>query len=487
VQGPQTAIVVGPKGEEIHVDKHGRVKLQFQWDRYNNADENSSCWVRVSQPWSSKGWGALFLPRIGHEVIVQFIDGDPDRPIVVGRVHNADSTPPWPLPSEKTRSGFRTRTYKGGASNFNELSFDDKQGAEEIYLHAERNHVLRVKNNRIEEIGNESHMTVKKDVFIDLKADLHEKVTGDHNNAIDGSYSLKVAQDWQTKAGLKFAVDAGQEIHLKTGANIVIEAGSSISLKVGGSFVTIHGGGVDIEGPLVKINSGGSPGSGSGASPIAAKSPARPRGSQGGTDMKPVKPPKPEAYSPQAASLQLAWKAAAPFCEQCAAAAAAAAEAGAEAGADAGATAAAAALPSAAASPLAVPALTAAMNSVNSAVTDGLANAVNDKLPIDPARAISFDRPQLQHAFKHAQDFGILGNPNNDTLAQFQSALESQVTAAATSMIQGSYRGNPVTHFLDPNTGLNVIRDAQGNFMSGWKLSAQQTAHVSSTGKLGGG
>ncbi|TFW33901.1 type VI secretion system Vgr family protein [Massilia horti] len=317
VQGPQTAIVVGPPGEEIHVDEHGRVKLQFQWDRYNQADDKSSCWVRVSQPWSGKGWGALFLPRVGHEVIVQFIDGDPDHPIVVGRVHNGQSIPPWSMKDQKTRSGFRTRTEKGGASNFNELSFDDKKGAEEIYLHAERNHVLRVKNNRVEEIGNESHLTVQKDVFVNLKADLHEQVTGDHNNGVDGTFSLKVGQDWQTKAGLKFAVDAGREIHLKAGVNVVIEAGASISLKVGGSFVSIHPGGVDIEGPLVKVNSGGSPGSGSGAAPIAPKAAQRPRGSKGGTNMKPVRPKKPDVYSPKATAMKLAWTAGAPFCEQC--------------------------------------------------------------------------------------------------------------------------------------------------------------------------
>jgi type VI secretion system secreted protein VgrG len=320
VQGPQTAIVVGPAGEEIHVDKHGRIKLQFQWDRYNKADENSSCWVRVSQPWASKGWGAMFLPRIGHEVIVQFIDGDPDHPIVVGRVNNGDAAPPWPLPGEKTRSGFRTRTYKGGASNFNELSFDDKPGAEEIYLQAERNQLAHVKHNRIEAVGNESHLTVNKDVFVDLKADLHEKITGDHNGAADGSVSLKVGQDWQTRAGMKFAVDAGNEVHLKAGMNVVIEAGVSVSLKVGGNFITIDQGGVYIEGAMVFVNSGGSAGSGSGASPLAPKPPKRPRGAKGGSDMVPARPSPPAAYSPQAMALKLAWQAATPVCEQCQAA-----------------------------------------------------------------------------------------------------------------------------------------------------------------------
>jgi type VI secretion system secreted protein VgrG len=277
----------------------------------------------VSQPWASKGWGALFLPRIGHEVIVQFIDGDPDRPIVVGRLNNGDASPPWTLPAEKTRSGFRTRSYKGGASNFNELSFDDKQGSEEIYLQAERDQLVRVKHDRIEDIGNESHITVHKDAFVDMKADLHEKIGGDHNSSADGSVSLKVGQDWQAKAGMKVAVDAGNEIHLKAGMNVVIEAGTSLTLKVGGNFVSINPGGVFIKGSMVMINSGGSAGSGGGSSPIAPKVPKAPRTSEGGSDMAPAKPSPPESYSPQAAALKLAWQAATPFCEQCEAAKAA--------------------------------------------------------------------------------------------------------------------------------------------------------------------
>ncbi len=320
IAGPQTAMVVGPAGEEIHVDKHGRVKLQFQWDRYNKADENSSCWVRVSHPWSSKGWGALFLPRIGHEVIVQFLDGDPDRPIVVGRVNNGDAAPPWALPNEKTRSGIRTRTYKGGAANFNELSFDDKQGAEELFMQAERDQVVRIKHDRIEDIGNESHVTVHKDSFREVKGDVHEKVTGDQNSSADGSVSLKVGQDWQTKAGAKIAADAGTEIHLKAGMKVVIEAGASLSLKVGGNFISINPGGVFIKGTMVMINSGGDGGSGAGASPIAPRPPKAPRASKGGTDFVPVRPTPPQAYSPQAAALKLAWHGGEMYCERCEAA-----------------------------------------------------------------------------------------------------------------------------------------------------------------------
>ncbi|MES3022233.1 MAG: type VI secretion system tip protein TssI/VgrG [Pseudomonadota bacterium] len=306
VQGPQTAMVVGPEGEEIHVDKLGRVKLMFHWDRYGKADENSSCWVRVSQPWSGKGWGALFIPRIGHEVIVEFLEGDPDRPIVVGRVSNGEAQTPWALPQEKTRSGFRTRTYKGGAGNFNELSFDDKQGAEEVFLQAERDQVARVKHDRIEDIGNQSHTTVRKDVFMEILGDAHRKVTGDHNSSAGGSVSLKAGQDWQAKAGARVAVDAAGEIHLKAGTKVVIEAGVSLSLKVGGNFITIDASGVYIKGTMVMINSGGAAGSGAGSAPIAPKPPKAARTEQGGKVDKPERPKAPEKYSPQAKAMHLA-------------------------------------------------------------------------------------------------------------------------------------------------------------------------------------
>jgi type VI secretion system secreted protein VgrG len=386
VQGPQTAIVVGPAGEEIHVDKHGRVKVQFHWDRYNDADDKSSCWVRVSQPWASKGWGAMFLPRIGHEVIVEFLEGDPDRPIITGRVYNGQSMPPWVLPANKTRSGFKTRTYKGSSSNFNELSFDDKQGSEEIFIHAEKDKVVRIKNKRTEYVGNESHRIIEKDYREQTKADHHATIKGDENVKLEeGSYSLKVAEHWQgkmggmilaeagaeihlksaasiftkaaknidaksdqhirfksqqdtqMKVGMNMAVDAGMEVHLKGGMNVVIEAGMSITLKAGGGFIVVGPAGVTISGTPVLINSGGSAGSGSGCTPpedgtacnpTAPKAPEEARGAEGGEDMKPVKPAKPQEYSPQAQALKLAWQAGTPFCAQCAAAAAAAAAKG---------------------------------------------------------------------------------------------------------------------------------------------------------------
>ena len=319
VQGMQTGVVVGPEGEEIHVDQYGRIKVQFRWDRYNNAGENSSCWVRVSQPWAGKEWGAMFLPRVGHEVLVSFLEGDPDQPMVVGRLHHHESRPPWPLPAEKTRSGFKTRTYKGDYSTFNEFSFDDKKGAEEVYVQAERDKIERVKHDRFDDVGNESHITIHKDAFQEIKGDSHLKVVGDDNNEAGGSLSFKVSQDTQIRTGQKFAVDAGIEIHINAGMKVVIEAGASLSLKAGGNFITINSSGVFIKGAMVTVNSGDGD-AGSGAAPIAPKPPRAPRTSKGGADVKPVKPTPPAAYSPQALRLKLAWTARVPFCAQCEAA-----------------------------------------------------------------------------------------------------------------------------------------------------------------------
>src|SRR5437667_9212192 len=139
VQGPQTAIVVGPAGEEIYTDAHARVKVHFHWDRHDKSDENSSCWVRVSQFWAGKEWGSIHIPRIGQEVIVEFLEGDPDEPIITGRVYNADQTPPYGLPANKTQSGLKSRSSKGGAgANFNEIRMEDKKGDEQLYIHAEK-------------------------------------------------------------------------------------------------------------------------------------------------------------------------------------------------------------------------------------------------------------------------------------------------------------------------------------------------------------
>ena len=312
IQGPQTATVVGPSGEEIYTDdkEHmGCVKVQFRWDRYGKADQNSSCWIRVATPWAGNGYGAMAIPRVGQEVVVEFLEGDPDWPIITGSVYNGVNKPPYNLPAEKTRWGLKSRSSMGGgASNFNELRFEDKKGNEEVYLHAEKDHNVYIKHDRTEKILNEANLDVAKDVLGKFGADVHADITGDEITKVGGGVHLKVAQDWQGKMGTRMAVDAGQEIHLKAGMTLVLESGTQISLKVGGNFIDINPAGVFIKGTMVMVNSGGSAGSGSGASPKAPKSAKQAEDSKGGTD-KPI--------TQKAAALIAARAASTPFCEIC--------------------------------------------------------------------------------------------------------------------------------------------------------------------------
>lgn len=319
VHGTQTAIVVGPPGEEIYVDKYGRVKVQFHWDREGKNDDKSSCWIRVSQNWAGKRWGAMFIPRIGQEVIVDFIEGDPDRPIITGRVYNGGSMPPYALPGEKTKSTIKSYSSKGGGG-FNEIRFEDAKGSEQIFVHAEKDEDKRVKNDRKEWVGRDRHLIVKRDKLEKVEGDKHLQVTGDKNEKVGGGVSLKVGMDVNEKVGTKFALQAGTEIHLKAGMNAVIEAGMSITLKAGGGFVVIGPTGVTISGTPVLINSGGAAGSGSGSSPQTPKNPLEADKAEPGQKPelpKPKRPPKPATYSPSALVMKQAAQNGTPFCEIC--------------------------------------------------------------------------------------------------------------------------------------------------------------------------
>jgi type VI secretion system secreted protein VgrG len=325
VQGPQTAIVVGPKGEEIHTDKYGRVRVQFHWDREHKYDEKSSCFIRVAQTWAGKRWGAMFLPRIGQEVIVEFLEGDPDRPIVTGRVYNADSMPPYDLPAEQTKSAIKSLSSKGGGG-FNEIRFEDKKGKEQVFIHAERNQDNRVKKDSLEWVGNNRHLIVKKNQLEKVEGSKHLTVIGDQSEKVSGTFSRNTQMDVQEKVGMKHAVDAGMEIHLKAGMNVVIEGGVGLTIKVGGNHVTINPAGIFIVGTMVMINSGGAALSGSGASPDAAEPPELADTAEPGEKTE-VPPPPTEAQKTawtvaavQAKTLKAAAQTGTPFCEKCEAA-----------------------------------------------------------------------------------------------------------------------------------------------------------------------
>ena len=272
VEGVQTAVVVGPAGEEIYTDDYGRVKVQFHWDREGRLDENSSCWLRVSQSMAGNGWGALFLPRIGHEVIVEFIEGNPDRPIVTGQVYHGVNRPPYKLPDEKTKSTFKSNSSPEGGG-FNEIRFEDKKDEEQLFIHAQQDQEIRTKRDLLEWVGNESHLIVVENQFEQVQGDKHLTVMGDHNEKVEGTVSIEAGMDMQEKVGMNHALEAGQEIHLKAGMKVVLEAGMQITLKAGGSFIDIGPAGVSIKGPMVMLNSGGSPASGSGSSPEAPEKP----------------------------------------------------------------------------------------------------------------------------------------------------------------------------------------------------------------------
>jgi type VI secretion system secreted protein VgrG len=339
IRGPQTAIVVGPSGEEIYTDEHGRVKCQFHWDRYSQADETSSCWIRVSHGWAGKNWGMIALPRIGQEVIVEFLEGNPDQPIITGRVYNGDNQPPYDLPDEKTKSTIKSLSSKGGGG-FNEIRFEDKKDDEQIFIHAQKDQDIRVLNDHKEWIGNDRHLIVKNDRFeriennthliVDndhyeaVKGDKHQKVTGDHNGKVDGSRSLNVGQDIQIKAGSNYALEAGIDVHIKAGTNLIIEDGAQLTLKVGGNFITIGPAGIFIKGSLVMINSGGSAGSGQGSSPDAPTAPKAPKeadtadpGELSEVDAEPITKDPAELTSTQAQAMVSAAESGMPFCEIC--------------------------------------------------------------------------------------------------------------------------------------------------------------------------
>ncbi|MFH1746449.1 MAG: type VI secretion system tip protein TssI/VgrG [Planctomycetota bacterium] len=299
VTGSQTAIVVGPSGEEIYTDKYGRVKVQFHWDQEGVYDENSSFWVRVSQGSAGGQYGIMFLPRVGQEVIIDYLEGDPDRPIVTGRVYNADQMPPYTLPDEKTKSVIKTHSSKGGGGT-NELCFEDAKDSEQIFLYAQKDQHIRVNADRVENIGNNRHLTVKKDKFELVKENKHAKVTLDYNEEVGGKHSLKIVGDVAEDFGANQSIKVATNYYLNAGSEIVIEAGSAITLKVGGNFVKIDSSGVTILGTQVKINSGGSSGSGSA---IALKEPEAPidaRSTEPGQDTTyQAEPTEPEPLEPE--------------------------------------------------------------------------------------------------------------------------------------------------------------------------------------------
>ncbi len=270
VQGPQTAVVVGKQDEEIWTDDYGRVKVQFHWDRLGEFNEKSSCWIRVAQSWAGKRWGAFFLPRIGQEVIVEFLEGNPDRPIITGCVYNAQNLPPYDLPANQTISGIKTLSSKDG-KGFNEIRFEDKKGKEQLFLHAEKDHDVRVKNNSYTTVGKDAHLLVEQDYIEEIKNDHHEtiirdrylEIGRDHNCTIKGKQAIEVKESNSfTVKGDAVEVYKGNhaeettgDVYMK-GSNLVIEGMSNVTIKVGGSYIAIDSSGISMNGTsLIEVTS----------------------------------------------------------------------------------------------------------------------------------------------------------------------------------------------------------------------------------------
>ena len=272
VLGSQTAVVTGPAGEEIHCDQYGRVKVQFHWDREGQADDKTSCWMRVSSGWAGDRYGGIAIPRIGMEVLITFLEGDPDQPLISGCLYHKENQVPYPLPANKTRTVFKTLSSPGGGG-FNELRIEDKKGAEQIFIHAQKDWDENIEHDQKIRVGNERHDTVEKNTYTELKAEEHRTTHADRKVEVRTDDHLTVAQNQHVKLGTAQLTSAGREIHLKAGEKIVIEAGMELTVKAGGSFIKLDPSGITMIGPTVKVNAGGSPGSGSG---IGIKPPVLP-------------------------------------------------------------------------------------------------------------------------------------------------------------------------------------------------------------------
>lgn len=272
IYGTQTALVVGPAGEEIFVDKYSRVKVQFFWDREGQFDGSSSCWIRVASPWAGKQWGMIHIPRIGQEVVVAFEEGDPDQPIIVGSVYNSDQMPPHELPANKTQSGIKSRSTPGaGPQNLNEIRFEDKIGEEFIFIHSEKDTHFRCKGSYFGEIGGNRHLIVRGETYYENFGIVSRLTHADESLHTEGRYGLIADSHIFLKSdaavGIKgktvrmganneMTLEAASDIGITAGGSMLIDGGSALSLIAGGSAITLNSTGVYINGSKVFINSG---------------------------------------------------------------------------------------------------------------------------------------------------------------------------------------------------------------------------------------
>lgn len=236
VLGSQTAVVVGPGGEEIYVDKFARVKVQFHWDRQGKKDQNSSCWVRVSSAWAGKNWGMIQIPRIGQEVIIDFLEGNPDQPIITGRVYNADQMPPYDLPANMTQSGTLTRSTKSGSpATANQIRFEDKKGSEQLFIHAEKNQDIEVENDETHWVGHDRSKTIDHDETSHIKHDRTETVDNNESISIGGNRTENVAKDESITITGNRTESVGKDEGISISGNRAENVGKNESISIGGN------------------------------------------------------------------------------------------------------------------------------------------------------------------------------------------------------------------------------------------------------------
>ncbi|BAP57900.1 hypothetical protein THII_3603 [Thioploca ingrica] len=242
---PQTAIVTGPPGEEIYSDQYGRIKIQFHWDQEGQYDDKSSCWIRVSQISAGQGWGNLWIPRIGQEVVVSFLNGDPDMPLVIGNVYNAQQQPPYKLPDEQTKSSIKSNSSKGGGG-FNEIRFEDKAGSEELFIHAQKDLNQVVKNDLSQEVKNDKSISIGRHLMEQVKGAVTSLVIGQLTKTVIGNIT-KLFQANVQKMVL------GSEVNV-TALNLNQEVGGNYVLKVKGDVTIEASGKVTIKGAEIHLN-----------------------------------------------------------------------------------------------------------------------------------------------------------------------------------------------------------------------------------------
>ncbi len=261
ILGTQSAVVTGKAGEEIWTDEYGRVKVQFHWDQKGRMDEKTTCWIRVAQAWAGKQWGAIFLPRIGQEVLVSFLEGNPDRPVVVGALYNAGQTVPYALPDNQTQSTIKSSSSKGG-SGFNEIRFEDKAGSEEFYIHAQKNMNVTVLDKLATTVTSDESLQVSGGRTVSVKGDeahtndanFKSQVSGNFNLQVKGDLTIDVSGSITIKSGTSLTNQAGTSLTNKSGTDLTNEAGTTMTNKASATQTVDGGGMLTLKGGLVKIN-----------------------------------------------------------------------------------------------------------------------------------------------------------------------------------------------------------------------------------------